>query len=117
MIQRPYGVGAVIQGVPLIVTGALTYKVNPTLAAGDAKVTKDGVGAVNCNTLPDAFPAASSHVRIQLTAAEMTAAVIVVNFVDAAGAEWENQRVIIETYGHPSAQHPLIGANGGYGEL
>jgi len=110
MILRPYAVATTIQGLPLIALGTMDYKVNPTLANGDVKVTKDGVGAVNPDTLPDAFPASSSQVRIQLTATEMTAKIVVVTFVDQTSPkQWEDQRVVIETYRHASAQHADFG--------
>lgn len=70
---------------------------NPTLAAGDVKISKDGGAFANLATLPDAEPDAGAAVRIQLSAAEMTADNIVILFVDAAGAEWCSQCITLQT--------------------
>jgi hypothetical protein len=72
-------------------------KANPTLAAGDVKVSKDGGAFANLTTLPDAYPAAGRAVRVQLSAPEMTADNVVVVFTDAAGAEWCDALVSITT--------------------
>jgi hypothetical protein len=70
---------------------------NPTLAAGDVKVSTDGGTLNNITTLPDAEPDASRSIRVQLSADEMNGDNIVVVFVDAAGAEWCDQIVNIQT--------------------
>jgi hypothetical protein len=61
---------------------------NPTLAAGDVKVSKDGGALANLATLPTVTPAAGKIVKVSLSAAEMTADNVTVVFSDAAGAEW-----------------------------
>lgn len=63
-------------------------KANPTIAAGDFQVSKDGGAFANLATLPSASPAAGRSVMIDLSASEMTADNVVVHCVDAAGAEW-----------------------------
>lgn len=70
------------------------FQSSPTLAAGDVKVTgADGAavpGALaNIATLPDVSPAAGTNVRVQLSAAEMNFDRVIVQFSDAAGAEWD----------------------------
>lgn len=72
-------------------------KANPTLAAGDVKVSKDGGAFANLTTLPSANPASGAAIMVDLSATEMTADNVVVKFTDAAGAEWCDQLVNIQT--------------------
>ena len=70
---------------------------NPTLAAGDVQVSKDGGAFANLTTLPVVTPASGRAVKVDLSATEMTADQVVVQFVDAAGAEWDDLFVNIQT--------------------
>lgn len=70
---------------------------NPTIAAGDFQISKDGGAFANLTTLPSANPASGRAVMIDLSIAEMTADNIVVQCVDAAGAEWCAQMIAFET--------------------
>jgi len=72
-------------------------KANPTLASGDCVISKDGGAFANLATLPDAEPDASASIRVQLSADEMDADNIVVKFSDAAGDEWCDQLINIQT--------------------
>lgn len=72
-------------------------KAAPTIAAGDFKVSTDGGAFANLATLPSANPAAGRAVMIDLSAGEMNGANIVVQCVDAAGAEWCDLIVNIQT--------------------
>ncbi|MDP2323530.1 MAG: hypothetical protein Q8N51_05815 [Gammaproteobacteria bacterium] len=72
-------------------------KANPTLAAGDVKVSKDGGAFANLTTLPSANPAAGAALMVDLSGTEMTADNVVVQFTDAAGAEWCDQMINIQT--------------------
>lgn len=72
-------------------------KANPTLAAGDVKVSKDGGAFANLTTLPSANPASGAAIMVDLSGTEMTADNVVVQFTDAAGAEWCDQLVNIQT--------------------
>lgn len=72
-------------------------KANPTLASGDAKVSIDGGSFANLATLPDANPASGRAIRIQLSTSEMNGDNIVVQLVDAAGAEWCDLLVNLQT--------------------
>ncbi len=65
-----------------------SFKANPTLAVGDAKVSIDGGAFNNLTTIPVVTPAGGVTVRVTLSIAEMTGANIFVSFIDAAGAEW-----------------------------
>lgn len=104
-----YATAATLQGIPLITRGAVDFKANPTLAAGDVTISQDGGAAANLATLPDAEPNSSSYVRVELSSGETTAKLGVITFVDQTAAkEWEDQRVIVCTYGHASAFLPNI---------
>ena len=70
---------------------------NPTLASGDVKVSIDEGAFSNITSLPTVTPASGRNVKVALTAAEMNGSRIVVQFVDAAGAEWCDQLIAIET--------------------
>lgn len=78
-------------------TDTKTYQSNPTLAAGDVKVSKDGGALANLATLPAVTPASGKLVKVSLSADEMTADNVVVIFSDAAGAEWCDFAVNIQT--------------------
>lgn len=73
------------------------FKANPTLAAGDFKVSIDGGALNNLAALPTVTPAAGKMVKIVLSAAEMTGDNITVVCSDAAGAEWCDQVINIQT--------------------
>lgn len=73
------------------------FQANPTLAAGDVKVSIDGGAFANVTDIPVVTPAAGRLVAVTLTAAEMTGDNIQVQFVDAAGAEWCDLVVNIQT--------------------
>src|SRR5688572_11630617 len=73
------------------------FQANPTLAAGDVKVSIDGGALANLTTLPDVDPNASKLVKVTLSAAEMTGDNIQVVFSDAAGDEWCDLVVNIQT--------------------
>jgi len=70
---------------------------NPTLATGDVKISIDGGAYANLTTLPTVTPAAGTSVQFSLSIAEMTGDNIVVDFIDAAGAEWCDQKIVIQT--------------------
>jgi hypothetical protein len=71
-------------------------KTSPTLAAGDVKVSIDGGNFTNVGTLPTQIQTTGVLVG-SLTAAEMNGNVITLLFHDAAGAEWCDLLVVIET--------------------
>lgn len=74
-----------------------TFQTNPTIAAGDFKISKDGGAFVNLATLPDVEPDGGTQVRVQLSADEMNADQITLKFQDAAGAEWCDGSLMIFT--------------------
>lgn len=97
-------------------------KTNPTIAAGDFQISKDGGAFANLATLPSANPASGRAVMIDLSSTEMTADNIVVQCVDAAGAEWCDLFVNLQTtarqiddlaYPATTGRSLLVSATGG----
>lgn len=76
---------------------ANTFQSNPTLAAGDAKVSIDGGALNNLATLPAVTPASSKMVKVTLSASEMNGDNITVVLSDASGAEWRDLVVNLQT--------------------
>lgn len=70
---------------------------NPTIAAGDFKVSIDGGALANPATLPAVTPASSKMVKVTLSTSEMTGDNITLIASDAAGAEWMDLIVNIQT--------------------
>lgn len=102
-----YNTGATVDGITLITRGALDFKSNPTLAAGDVKVSKDGGAFNNITSLPTVAPAADTSVQVVLSATEMSAKEIIVRFIDQTGPkEWEDYVFKVRTYGNASAFYP-----------
>ena len=73
------------------------FQANPTLAAGDFKVSIDGGALANMATLPAVTPAASRMVKFTLSTSEMNGDNITVVGADAAGAEWDEIIINIQT--------------------
>lgn len=73
------------------------FKSNPTIAAGDFKVSTDGGALGNPATLPAVTPASSKAVKVTLSASEMNGDNIVLIGSDAAGAEWCDISINIQT--------------------
>lgn len=73
------------------------FKGTPTLASGDFKVSIDGGTLNNLATLPTNTPASSKMVKISLSSAEMTGDNITVVGSDAAGAEWCDLTINLQT--------------------
>lgn len=74
------------------------YKANPTLAAGDVKVSIDGGAFNNLTTLPTVTPAAGIAVKVALSASEMTGDNIFVQFIDQTSPkEWADYAFNIQT--------------------
>ncbi len=74
------------------------FKSNPTIAAGDFKVAKDGGALANLTTLPSVAPASSVLVTISLSSTEMNADVVSVVCIDqTAPKEWADFVISIPT--------------------
>jgi hypothetical protein len=76
---------------------AKIMQANPTLAAADFNVSKDGGALAALTTTPTVTPAAGKLVKITLSATEMTADNVTVVCSDSAGAEWNDLVVNIQT--------------------
>lgn len=75
-----------------------SFKVTPTIAAGDFQVDKDGGGFNNLTTLPSVSPAGTCAVLISLSATEMNADVVTVRGVDQTTTkEWADFWLSIPT--------------------
>ncbi len=74
------------------------FKANPTIAAGDFQVSKDGGTFANLTTLPTVTPASGRTVKISLSATEMNADNVVIQCVDQTSPkEWADQIISIPT--------------------
>jgi len=74
------------------------FKSNPTIAAGDFKVSKDGGALANLTTLPAVEPASSVLVTILLSSTEMNADVVSVVCIDQTSPkEWADLVISIPT--------------------
>ena len=96
-------------------------KSSPTLAAGDFKVSIDGGALANLGTLPTVTPASGRMVKITLAQAEINGDNITVVCNDAAGAEWCDLIINIQTvprrfddlaYPATSGRSIVVDANG-----
>lgn len=109
VFQRRYATISKVY-IALCPSGTTNISTNPTLAAGDVQVSKDGGAFANLTTLPAVTPAAGGSVEVTFSAAELTCSRLVVRFIDqTATKEWEDMMFTVDTYGHTSAEHPQIG--------
>jgi len=76
----------------------LRVRANPTIAAGDFQVSKDGAAFGDLATLPTVTPASGRAVKITLSAAEMNADNVTVQCVDQTDPpEWGDLTFCIPT--------------------
>ena len=73
------------------------FRTNPTIAAGDFKVSIDGGALANLATIPVVEPAGSSVIKISLSATEMNGDGISIVAKDVAGNEWDDAIIYIST--------------------
>lgn len=109
MFLTRYGVGRHIY-IPMVKRAVVDYAVGAdwTPVAGDVKVSKDGGAAANVTNLPVAIVMGNTAVwDFSLTAAELTAAQVIVTVADAATKAVEDTYFPIETYGNAAAQHVM----------
>ena len=99
---RKYGVETTIPFELFEVSG-ITFRVDAAYTVGDVKIMKDeGAEANTTNSFTDE----GTGYSLVLTAAEMTAARIVLYAVDQTATKvWIDREITIETYGNASAQH------------
>lgn len=75
-----------------------SFKANPTIAAGDFQISKDGGAFANLGTLPAVTPASGRAVKITLSSTEMNADNVFVQCVDQTSPkEWADFAFSIPT--------------------
>lgn len=99
---RKYGVQDKIY-FPLITKDAADFLSGATHASGDTKIIKDG--GTSANTTNAFVDEGNGFYSLTLTATEMQAAVICVTIIDQGTKDFEDQAVLIDTYGNASGQH------------
>lgn len=102
-VLKKYGTATVVV-FPLVDAGAVDFEATPvTHAAGDTKISKDEGAFANTT---NAFAHEGNGIySLALTATEMQAATIVVTIIDQGTKAFEDQAIIIDTYGNASAEH------------
>lgn len=73
------------------------FKAAPAIASGDFQVSTDGGALANLATLPTVTPASGVRIKVSLSASEMNGDNIGVVGIDAAGAEWDDIDIAIQT--------------------
>ena len=102
-VQRKYGVATTLL-FPLITRGSLDFKVGGiTFVAADTQISKNEAAFANTGSVPT--HEGNGIFSLVLTATEMQAARIAMTCIDATTKLWEDQAIIIVTYGHISAQY------------
>ena len=99
---RKYGLATTLL-LPLIKRGAIDFEPGATFVAGDSKIIKDEGAPANTTNSP--VNEGNGIYSLALTATELQASRIVVTVIDAATKVWEDQAILIETYGNGAAQH------------
>lgn len=100
--ERKYGAAAEVP-FPLIDRGTNNFENSPVgFDAGDTSISKDGGGFVNTTNNPT--HTGFGIYRLTLTATEMQAAEVVIVLIDQSGPKlWEDQSIVVETFGNASA--------------
>jgi hypothetical protein len=89
---------------PLIDAGTTDFEITPVTDSGtDCEIIKDEGASTTCTN--DFTHEGRGIYSLALTATEMQAARIVVTIVDDATKAFEDQAIIITTYGNASAEH------------
>lgn len=90
---------------PLVDFGDTDFETTPVpLATGDTEIIKDEGAAANTANNP--VHEGNGIYSLALTATEMQAARIVITVIDQTSPKlWEDQAIIIDTYGNASAEH------------
>lgn len=100
---RKYGVSTTLN-FPLFAAGTNDFKTDAAHASGDTIISKDEGAEANTT---NGFVDEGRSYSLTLTATEMEAARIVITIIDQGTKAYDDQCIIIETYGHASAQHPF----------
>jgi len=86
------------------------FQANPTLAAGDAKISIDDGAPANLNTLPTVDADFTKRVKVVLNQAETNGDNLTIIFSDAAGDEWCDLTVNIQTVANQFDELALPGS-------
>ncbi|MDV6347456.1 hypothetical protein R2083_08005 [Nitrosomonas sp. Is35] len=79
-------------------TDNLSMKSNPTIAAGDFKISLDGASFVNLTNLPTVTPSGSVGVKLDIPAAQMNADQVLITWIDQSSPkEWADGSLAINT--------------------
>ncbi len=73
-----------------------TFVTDPTIAAGDFKISVDGSALSNLDTLPVVDPAGSAFVRVDVSAIEMAGEKVNIIASDVSGDEWQELSASID---------------------
>lgn len=102
---RKYNAAATVL-FPLVSRGLADLDTTATFAAGDVKLIKDEGAAANTTNLP--VHEGNGIYSVALTATELSCARAGITIVDQTAPKvWEDQALIIDTYGDAAAQHEL----------
>jgi hypothetical protein len=103
-LLRKYGVATTVY-FPLVDFGATDFESTPvTFASGDTQISKDGGAFANTGSNP--AHEGNGIYSLALTATEMQAGVVAVTVIDQTATKlWEDQAIVVATYGNASAEH------------
>lgn len=104
-ILRRYGEATTVDFELWNTTGT-ALKTDAAHASGDTKLMKDEGAEANTT---NGFVDEGQTYSLALTSTEMQAARVVLIVVDQTSPVWLDKVIRINTYGHPSAQHPEMG--------
>ena len=96
----------------LLTAGSRNAQANPTLAAGDVQISKDGgafadiEGGGTFGDFVAVAPASGVQVKVTLSDAQCQAKSIMIRFKDVAGAEWDEQTLVLSAM---DAREGLVG--------
>lgn len=94
-----------VKGEDLVLTVGLrdaldnaSFKINPTLASGDCKISKNNGALADLNTLPSVAPSGSACVMVTVSATEANTDGVTLLFVDqTTPKEWADFMLFIPT--------------------
>src|SRR3990167_8192031 len=78
-------------------TPTRTWQANPTLATGDVQIAIDDGAPANLGTLPVVDADFTKRIKVTLSQAETNGDNLTIIFSDAAGAEWCDLTINIQT--------------------
>lgn len=104
---RKYGQGTIVY-FPLIELAGVNFATSAPCATGDVKISKDGGAFANTTNCFTAISGTQGGYALALTAAEMSAASILITVRDQTNPKvWLDDSIAIDTYGNSLAQHAM----------